>query len=66
MRKLILTAVALTGLAGAIAPVASAAPGRHVAELGRDRGVVTQVDYNWHHHRWHHRQWDHGHWRYYN
>ena len=43
MRKLIMTAVALTGLAGAIAPVASAAPGRHVAEPGRDRDRVPAL-----------------------
>jgi hypothetical protein len=66
MHKTLLAAVALTGLLALTSQQASAAPS---IDLGRvqavpTHGIVTNVDYEWHHHHWHHRRWHDGHWHY--
>jgi hypothetical protein len=67
MRKLILATVALAGLVGLGAPLASAQPYDHGrVEAPRDYRAASHSGYYWNHHTWHHRHWDHGHWRYYN
>jgi hypothetical protein len=66
MRKMLLAATALMGVFAISTLTASAAPVGGLANVPSvsDHNLVTNVDYNWHHHHWHHRRWDHGHWRY--
>ncbi len=68
MYKVLLAAVAMTGLFALTAVDASASPssgliGLHVAS---PHALVTNVDYYWHHRRWHYRRFVHGRWRYWN
>jgi hypothetical protein len=65
MKKLLLAAVALGGIAALTATAATAAPltaGVHAAPA--QQPGITQVDYYWHHRHWHHRHWEHHRWRY--
>ncbi len=68
MRKILLAAVATTGLFSLSTMNASAEPSHRLSDVHArpTHGLVTRVDYDWHHHHWHHRRWDHGHWRYWN
>jgi hypothetical protein len=66
MRKILLAAVALCGLAALTSVGAVAAPSVTGVRVAPSRPLVTHVDYFDHnHHRWHHRHWEHNHWRYY-
>ena len=66
MRKIMFATVALTGMLTLAASHASAAPsvGLANATAAPAHGMVTNVDYFWHHRHWHHRRWEHNHWRY--
>ena len=66
MRRLLLAAVALGGLAAFTGFGAQAAPsaglaGIHAALPSR---AVTQANWYWNHRYWHHRHWHHDHWRF--
>jgi hypothetical protein len=65
MRKILLAAVAITGLLTLTSPHASAAPfsGLSVMHAAPAPGIVTNVYWDGHHH-WHHRRWYHGCWHY--
>jgi hypothetical protein len=66
MRKILLAAVAMTGLFALTSLHASAAPfsGLNGAGAMPAHGLVTNVYWDGHHHYWHHRRWYHGHWHY--
>lgn len=65
MRKLLLVAAALGGLAGLGGTGALAAPAVAVPHFAPERGQVIQADYYYQHRHWHHRHWEHHHWHYY-
>jgi hypothetical protein len=66
MRNVLLAAVALTGLLALTPLHASAASSGGLAgvHVPPAHALVTNVDYEWHHHYWHHRHWEHGCWHY--
>jgi hypothetical protein len=66
MRRILLSAAALGGLALGTAFAASAAPavGLEGLHQATPPAAMIQADYYWHHHHWHHRRWYHHHWRY--
>jgi hypothetical protein len=64
MRRMLLAAAVIGGLAALASSGASAAPtgaGLHVAPSAP---LITDVQYWYRHHHWHHRHWYHGGWRY--
>jgi len=66
MHKVLLATAAMAGLFTLSTLGASAAPYSGLADIHRvpAQGMVTNVDYYWHHHHYHHRHWNHDHWRY--
>ena len=66
MRKALFATAMLMGVVTLAASNASAAPSNGLVNLASTpaHGMLTNVDYDWHHRHWHHRRWEHGHWRY--
>lgn len=66
MYKFLLAVVAITGSFTLTALNASAALSSSSANMHAGYGMMTNIDYGWHHRHWHHRHWHHGHWHYWN
>jgi hypothetical protein len=66
MRKLVLAAIALGGLAALGVSGASAAPSAAGIHRAQPQPMVTHTDYYWHHQHYHHRRWEHHQWHYWN